>query len=180
MKRLLVLLAVGALQAEDPACKVVSKQVSLGKYTPYDIVTFMGVEMSKRIIPDLKRLIQAARKDGLTLKPVSGYRSYNYQIRTFKRWTNREMKRNPKMTRKQAEEKANTYSARAGHSEHQLGTTIDVLSSENGYKFSSDAKLKYVAWLDKNAAKFNFKISHGKDSKQFVYEPWHLRWYPKK
>ncbi len=181
MKRLLGLLVVGVLYAkEDPAFKVVNKQVSLGKYAPTDIVTFKEVKMSERIVPDLKKLIEAARKDGLTLKPVSGYRSYKYQIGTFKRWTEREMKGNPKLTRKKAEELANTYSAKAGHSEHQLGTVVDVLSSENGYKFRVTSDLKYVGWLEKNAEKFNFKISHHKDQTQFVYEPWHLRWYPPK
>jgi zinc D-Ala-D-Ala carboxypeptidase len=183
MRRLygILLLAIGCICAEeDPAFKLVNKQVSLGNYKPNDIGTFMDVKMSKRIIPDLKRLLEAAKKDGLILKPVSGYRSYDYQIGTFNRWVEREMKLNPKLTRMQAEEKANTYSAQAGHSEHQLGTTIDVLSAENGYKFSSDPKLKYIEWLEKNASRFNFKISHGKDSTQFVYEPWHLRWYPPK
>lgn len=171
----------GVLCAEsDPAFKVVNKRVSLGAYAPSDIVTFKDVKMSKRIVPDLKRLIEAAKKDGLTLKPVSGYRSYKYQIGCFNRWVDREMKRYPELTRKQAEKKANTFSARAGHSEHQLGTTVDVLSSENGYKFSSDDKWKYVSWLAKNAERFNFKISYGKDSKEYVYEPWHIRWYPPK
>ncbi len=182
MKRILVVLLIssGLFAEEDPAFKVVNKQVSLGKYKPNDIVTFMDVRMSKRIVPDLKRLIAAARKDSLKLKPVSGYRSYDYQIGAFKRWIEREMKRNPKWTRKQAEEKANTYSAKAGHSEHQLGTTVDVLSSENDYKFNVKPGYRYPEWLEKNAPKFNFVISHGKDSKQFVYEPWHLRWYPPK
>ena len=181
MKYLLALLLVGGLCAEeDPAFKVVNKEVSLGTYIPADIVTFKEVKMSKRIVADLKNLIEAARKDGLTLKPVSGYRSYKYQIGTFKRWTEREMKRNPRLTRKEAEELANTYSAKSGHSEHQLGTVVDLLSSENGYKFSITSDLKYVGWLEKNAEKFNFRISHHKNQTQFIYEPWHLRWYPLK
>ncbi len=184
MKRLLALLTVGTIYSatkEDPAFKIVNKHVSLGKYKPHDIDKFMGTYMSKRIIPDLKRLLTAAKKDGLTLKPVSGYRSYQYQTTVFNRWTEKERRLNPKLSRKQAEEKANTYSARPGHSEHQLGTTVDVLSAENGYSFSLDnPKLKYIEWLEKNASRFNFTISHHKNQTQFVYEPWHLRWYPPK
>ena len=171
---------LGITKAADPALKTVNKKISLGRYAPKDIVTFRGVEVSKRIVPDLKKLLAAAKKDGLTLRAASGYRSYEKQIRTFNRWTEKELRNNPKLTRKEAEAVANTYSARPGHSEHQLGTTVDVLSSENGYKFSSDSKLKYIAWLEKNAPKFNFKISHYKGNKEFVYEPWHLRWYPPK
>ena len=57
---------------------------------------------------------------------------------------------------------------------------IDILSSENNFQFSSDQKLKYVSWLEKNAPKFNFTISFPKDGKEYVYEPWHIRWYPPK
>lgn len=171
---------------EDPAFKVVNKQVSLGKYEPHDLVDYKdkrlvckeGIRVVKRIIPDLEKLIAAAKKDGLTLKVASGYRSYRYQGGLFNEYIKKEMAKNPKLTRKQAEEIANFYSAKSGHSEHQLGTTVDVLSSENGFSFSSDPKLKYIKWLEGNASKFNFKISHGKDSTQFMYEPWHLRWYP--
>ena len=184
LRALLLASLVGTLSAateqQDPAFKKVSKKISLGNYAPKDIVTFQGVRVSRRIIPDLEKLIKAAKKEGLTLKAKSGYRSYDHQIATFKRWTDREMKKNSNLTRAQAEAKANTYSAKPGHSEHQLGTTVDVLSSENGYKFSSDPKLKYIGWLEKNASRFNFKISFPKDSTEYVYEPWHLRWYPPK
>lgn len=36
--------------------------------------------VSRRILPDLKKLLQAAKADGLTLKVVSGYRSYERQV----------------------------------------------------------------------------------------------------
>ncbi len=88
------------------------------------------------------------------------------------------MRKNPKLTKEQARLKANRYSAHAGHSEHQLGTTVDILSAENGYLFSADKKWKYVAWLEKNAHKYHFKISYPEGSVEFQYEPWHVRWYP--
>lgn len=170
--------ALGNTEAADTAYKVVTKTISLGSYIPEDLGIFRDVEVSKRIMPDLKRLLEAAKKDGLTLKVVSGYRSYEYQKTVFKRWTEREKKKNPKLTDKEAEELANTYSARPGHSEHQLGTVVDILSSENNYKFALSPQLNYVGWLEKNAPKFNFKISYPKGGTEYVYEPWHLRWYP--
>ena len=166
--------------AEDPALKLVNKKESLGRYKPLDIVEFDGIMVSKRIIPDLKKLLETARSEGLTLKVVSGYRSYERQITVFNSWVNRECKKNPSLTREEAEKIVDHYSARPGHSEHQLGTTVDILSAENGYKFSSDRKWKFVAWLERNAGRFNFKISYGPDHKEYQYEPWHLRWYPTK
>ena len=172
--------ALGVTEAADTAFKKVSKTVSLGRYAPDDIGTFRGVKVSKRIVPDLRKLIAAAKKDGITLKVQSGYRSYVSQIQTFKRWTGREMRRNKKLTQNEAEVIANTYSAKPGHSEHQLGTVVDILSSQNNYKFSSDPKLKYISWFEKNAPKFNFKISFPKGNKEYEYEPWHIRWFPPK
>ncbi len=169
---------LGYTEAADPALKKVSKTISLGDYAPHDLVTFNGVQVSKRIVQDLQRLLDAAKKDGLTLKVVSGYRGYDYQKTVFTRWVDQERTKNTKLTRAQAEELANTYSARPGHSEHQLGTVVDVLSSENNFTFTLDPKLKYVGWLEKNAPKFNFKISYPKGGTEYVYEPWHLRWYP--
>lgn len=166
------------LYAQDPAYKKVSKTVSLGTYVPDDIVTFEGVPVAKRIVEDLKKLLAAARRDGLELKAISGYRSYQRQEQVFNGWVEKELKKHPDWTREQAEQEVNTYSARPGHSEHQLGTTVDVLSAENNYKFSSDPKLKYIVWLEDNCQKYNFKISYPKTQTEYVYEPWHLRWYP--
>jgi zinc D-Ala-D-Ala carboxypeptidase len=168
----------GIATSKDPAYSVVTKTKSLGKYAPNDLETFQGIFVSKRIIPDLKKLLAAAQKDGLILKVVSGYRSYEKQESTFDYWVNKEKIRHPDWTFKQAWRQANTYSARAGHSEHQLGTTVDILSKENNYQFSSEPPLKYIEWLEKNCHKYNFKISYPKTQNEYVYEPWHLRWYP--
>lgn len=163
---------------EDPAYKVVNKKVSLGKYVPRDLVPFQDVQVSKRIVSDLKELLVAAKKDGLTLKVVSGYRSYERQEKLFAQYVEKELKKHKKLTRAEAIKKANRYSAQAGHSEHQLGTTVDILSAENGYVFSANKKLRYVVWLEKNAHRFNFKISFPENGSDYEYEPWHVRWYP--
>ncbi len=162
----------------DPAHQEVNKKVSIGHYEPHDIIRFEGVRVAARIVPDLKRLIKAAAQDGITLKVKSGYRSYDDQVRLFKRYTKKELKRHSGISWATAEETVNTYCARPGHSEHQLGTTVDILSSENGYQFSADKSLKYVQWLEKNATRFNFKISHHDGNSEYIYEPWHLRWFP--
>lgn len=166
------------LPQNDPALWTVDKYHSIGSYTPNDLITFDRVRVSTRISNDLSKLIDAANKDGVTLKVVSGYRSYQDQVYTFDSWVNVEMRGNPGLTREQAEERANHYSARPGYSEHQLGTTVDILSSETNYQFSSNEDLKYVKWLESNAEKFHFKISYPKGNPFYDYEPWHIRWRP--
>ena len=165
--------------SSDPSLFTVNKKTSLGSYKPHDLVHFQGVWVSQRIVSDLKRLLRDAKTAGLQLKVVSGYRSHSWQKQTFNRWVEKERKKDPTLTREQAEEVANTYSARPGHSEHQLGTTVDILSAENGYQFTQDRKYKFIGWLETNAHKYHFKISYPKGHAEYTYEPWHLRWYSK-
>lgn len=162
----------------DDSLRTVTKKVSLGNFVPKDLVTFRGIRVARRIVPDLTRLLLDARKAGLTLKVVSGYRSYEKQKQVVQTWITKERTKDPHLTREQAEKLVDTYSARPGHSEHQLGTTVDILSAENGYQFSADKKWSYVRWLEKNAHRYNFKISYPEGSTEYQYEPWHLRWYP--
>lgn len=167
-------------QIVNPIWAPVDKKHSLGNYIPQDLVQFDSIQVSKRMVPDLKKLLKAAQKDGLELRAISGYRSYERQKKLFESYIQKELRKNKKLTRAQAEKIANNYSAQAGHSEHQLGTTVDILSSENNYQFDLSGNLKYIEWLEKNCGKYNFKISYQKDNHEYTYEPWHVRWYPKK
>lgn len=160
----------------------VSKTNSLGTYAPTDLVTLSlpystrNIKVRIIIVKDLINLIRSAEKDGINLKVVSGYRSYSDQVNTFNYYVQTELKSNPSLSKEEAIAKANTYSAKPGHSEHQLGTTVDILSSETNYEFSSDPNLKFAKWLETNARKFNFSISFPQGNNEYVYEPWHIRW----
>lgn len=164
---------------KDTTLLTVNKKNSLSDFKPNNLVNFNGIQVSQRIVKDLKKLLDSAKKDGLTLKVVSGYRSFERQTNLYNSYIKKEMLKNPKLTKVQAEEIVNSYSAKPGHSEHQLGTTVDILSSENNYQFDLKGDLKYAKWLEENSLKFNFKISYPKNHPEYTYEPWHLRWYPK-
>jgi len=75
------------------------------------------------IITDLTELGNAATADGIDLAIISGYRSYQTQAATYQGWVN---SYNGDVSA------ADKISARAGHSQHQLGTTIDFTTSECG------------------------------------------------
>lgn len=159
----------------------ISKQVSIGTFVPPGLtmvpssLTTRPIQVVDTILPDLQKLMVAAKSDGIDLKIVSGYRSYQDQAYIFDNYVKQEMNaRN--VSRSQAEIYANNYSARPGHSEHQLGTTVDVLSNESGYGFAVNENMKFVKWLESNASKYNFKISFYKGNPEYQYEPWHLRW----
>ena len=78
-------------------------------------------------------------------------------------------------------DRAAKSSARAGHSEHQLGTTIDFRSYGGSapWYYRDWGTTKAGAWLKLNAWKYGFVMSYPKGKTSvtcYAYEPWHFRY----
>lgn len=102
----------------------------------------------------------------LNLWVCSGFRSYRYQASLYNSYVNRDGKA-----------KADTYSARPGHSEHQTGLAADI-----NYAGSSFDTTPEAAWLAANCWRFGFIIRYpqGKqDITGYKYESWHVRYLGK-
>ena len=125
----------------------------------------MAQLISRRIGP---RCVQRIVSVAIAL--VSGYRSHAQQQVTFDYWVS-----------VGGYEQALRTSARAGHSEHQLGTAIDV-TSEGGadpWEYPDWAATPAGAWMAANAWRYGFVMSypHGAfDMTCYDYEPWHYRY----
>jgi LAS superfamily LD-carboxypeptidase LdcB len=141
-------------------------------YAPSDVVSAsargipsVGGQLVRAVIVDETRaLVEAARRDGYSLYVGSGYRSRSYQVAIFA----------AQVARWGDEEVANRYSARPGHSQHQLGTTIDFTNDFRSFR-GSDAS----AWLRDNAHRFGFVLPYTAASTPltgYIDEPWHARW----
>lgn len=105
----------------------------------------------------------AAAKEGLSIFVVSGYRSYYDQETVYAGWVSRD-----------GVEKADTYSSRAGHSDHQTGYTFDLNSLEQSFAYTREG-----IWLAEHCAEYGFIIRYpeGKEAYTgYIYEPWHVRW----
>lgn len=129
-------------------------------------------ELRKEAADALEALFLGAKEDGITLLGVSGYRSYETQKNVFDSYV-----------RKDGEEKAMTYSALPGYSEHETGLAIDVTGG-NGKCAATDcfAGTKEAIWLADHAPEYGFIIRYpeGKeDITGYKYEPWHLRYVGK-
>ena len=75
---------------------------------------------------------------------------------------------------------ANSFSAEQGYSEHQLGTAVDFVTSENGYYLTTSFEnTKTFKWLQENAYKYGFILSYPKGNTYYQYEPWHWRFVGK-
>ena len=113
--------------------------------------------------PPLQKMALAAKKDGITLVVSSAYRPYEYQATLF----NKYVKHN-------GLSKAKTYSAPAGASQHQLGTTIDFGTINDAF-----AKTPAGKWLFENACKYGWSLSFAKGYEKvtgYKWESWHYRY----
>ncbi len=145
-------------------------------YAPSDLVNLSTIGFDKRfslrdfVIDDLVKLLKAAKEAGNPLGIQSSYRSYAYQKSTFNYWQE-----------KLGQAEALLTSARAGHSEHQLGTTVDFksLTGLAPWDYNDWATTPTGAWLKENAHKYGFVMSYPKGKKElscYSYEPWHYRY----
>jgi D-alanyl-D-alanine carboxypeptidase len=129
-----------------------------------------GQSVRKLVIADLKAMASAARAAGARLAVQSAYRSYATQQATFDYWVDLH-----------GYEYALKESARAGHSEHQLGTSLDFKSygGPAPWDVTDWATTKAGKWMKANAWKYGFILSYPKgktDVTCYMYEPWHYRY----
>ncbi len=105
----------------------------------------------------------AAAEDGFDIWIQSGFRSYSTQKGLYNRYVEADGKA-----------EADTYSARPGHSEHQLGEGMDLNIIE---EYCEDTK--EFEWLQENAKDYGFILRYPKgmeDVTGYIYEPWHYRY----
>ena len=128
-----------------------------------------NVEVHIDMRNSLLKMREEAKKDGVYLVFLSGYRSIKLQNDIFyslKSFRNQE-----------AAERARV-SAPPGYSEHSTGFAIDI---GDAYQRETDFEIEFentdaFRWLINNAAKFHFKLSFSKENKHIDYEPWHWRY----
>lgn len=125
----------------------------------------------------LDQLFTNAKTAGVDPVVVSSYRSYKQQEDTFNYWVNYEMAAG--FSREVAIQRANTYSAMPGHSEHQLGSAVDLKCRSCEAFVESPANKTLYQFIEQNAHLYGFVISYpqGKQALTgYKYEPWHIRY----
>lgn len=109
------------------------------------------------------KMQKQANTENINLNVISGYRSYANQDSIYNRYVN-----------KDGVLTADTYSARAGHSEHQSGLAADINSLDQSFINTKEGK-----WLNENCYKYGFIIRYPKGKEEetgYMYEPWHIRY----
>ena len=161
----------------DPMYRLSSsyKPTNLVRITWRGVISTKGGYWLKREAADaLSAMFVEAKASNISLKILSAYRSYATQRAIFAKWV-----------AKSGLQLARKYSAVPGHSEHQLGTTVD-LGSLNGVSWSSPKfpTSPTALWLESNAYKFGFVRSYPAGSANIALscygaEAWHWRYVGK-
>ncbi len=146
------------------------------------------------VLVPLAKLIRQSEVDGIPLRVVSSYRSFEYQLAIWNKKFYQEVELNLRDGNKVNSQELNAndrvkailnYSALPGTSRHHWGTDFDLFdacSLDQGYKpelteqeFEANGpcgNLHY--WLEENLSEFGFFKPYAEDLGGIACEPWHI------
>ena len=130
-----------------------------------------GQSVDSRIYPDLQKMFDDMRAQGVSPVVASGYRTsekqqalMNDKVETFL---------SKGYSRADAKAEAKMWVAKVGYSEHQTGLAVDI----NADGVNSTGEQVYT-WLANNAWKYGFILRYPENKVDITktdYEPWHYR-----
>jgi D-alanyl-D-alanine carboxypeptidase len=127
-----------------------------------------GMALRGFVMADLGALREAATANGTPIGLIATYRSYAQQEDLFAR-----------RVEQMGSSEAGSRVARPGHSEHQLGTTIDITDAGATDVDQSWGASPTGQWIASHAHEFGFLLSYpaGAEARScYDFEPWHLRY----
>ncbi|TBL77311.1 M15 family metallopeptidase [Paenibacillus thalictri] len=114
------------------------------------------IRLSPSLVQKFSAMTEAAAKDGVRHFVISsGYRDNKEQDQLYRQM-------------------GADYAMPAGYSEHNLGLSLDIGSTQGEMNQAAEGK-----WLKKNAWKYGFILRYPKDKTEITgiqYEPWHFRY----
>ena len=151
-----------------------NKYYKLSKdYTPNDLVDIKNWysygdnnKLRKIAYESFINMYEAANKNNIKLIINSSYRTYDEQDKIYNEYLS-----------KKSKEYADSYAARPGHSEHQTGLAIDIITP--GYNEENFETSETFKWLQDNSYKYGFILRYPKDKIEITgynYESWHYRY----
>lgn len=122
------------------------------------------MQIHAQVWPYLEDLLEEAQDDDIELYVFSAYRSFGTQSAL-----------NDSYTVTYGAGTANQFSADQGYSEHQLGTTIDLITTGIGGTLEGFGDTEAYEWLLDNAHEYGFVLSYPPGNDYYIFEPWHWR-----
>jgi len=138
-------------------------------YVSHQVKSFGVICLEQETASALTRLFEAAKKEGIELAVTSGFRRTEIQGMLFNFWNNHQG------------DSSFDEVALPGHSEHQLGTAVDLTgkSIQNASVTMLFATSAEFEWLKKNAHLYGFVMSYPPTKEVatgYHFEPWHWRY----
>lgn len=114
------------------------------------------IRLSRSVAENFRNMIEAAGEDGVNRFMISsGYRDEDEQEQLYR-------------------EKGSDYALPPGYSEHNLGLSMDIGSTQQSIDRSPEGK-----WLKEHAWAHGFSLRYPEDKTEITgiqYEPWHFRY----
>ncbi|MGM0851023.1 MAG: VanY-A/VanY-F/VanY-M family D-Ala-D-Ala carboxypeptidase [Bacillota bacterium] len=114
------------------------------------------IYLSKEVAHKFSDMVAAAEKDGLQYFAItSGFRDFDEQSVLY-------------------QDMGSAYALPPGYSEHNLGLSLDVGSTQMKMADAPEGK-----WIEENAWKYGFILRYPEDKTDITgiqYEPWHIRY----
>ncbi len=129
-----------------------------------------GYQVAGPVVAPLERLLADSDELGLGFKVASAFRSYDYQAGVY-----------ADTVAARGQVAADEVSARSGHSEHQTGLAVDLVTPDSPECDFEECfgETPGGRWLAENAWRYGFLVRYQSGSTAITgyrYEPWHLRY----
>lgn len=145
-------------------------------YTPTlaELSDGTGIMADYRVVPYFRAMCDAAKRDGITLVPISGYVSISEQENEFDSYVSNAVDKG-KDKKSVAQEAAKTILL-PGADEHNAGLAVDICSKAESFEDTDE-----FAWLSEHCADYGFILRYPKDEDTVAltgveYKPWHYRY----
>lgn len=165
-------------QSDSSIQRIVNKNLNISEeYVPHELVKVNVPQYATQLLvpeaaKNLEDMFQAASVEGIYLYLVSGYRSYQEQIKLQKYYIDT-----------QGLDRAEKIDCIPGASEHQLGLAVDLSTIDHQYELNTDfSSTQAYEWLEVHSAQYGYilRYPNGKeDSTGIMYSPWNYRYVGK-
>ena len=133
---------------------------------------FQPIPLRRVVHQALLDMLDAMNQAGLSIWVMSGYRSYSDQQLAYEKW------------QRLYPDRVADISAVPGHSEHQLGVSVDFSTPYMDDLYNDYFHVNFYTtpegqWLSKQAAYYGFTLSYPAWATQitgYAWEPWHYRY----
>jgi len=149
--------------------------------------TKSGIYLRKDAYDSFRKMYEAARKDGITLKIISATRNFSSQKSIWEaKWTGERIVEGKNLAKdvKDSVERARIilhYSSMPGTSRHHWGTDIDINDLNDSYFTTGQGKKEYE-WLVKHAPEYGFCQPYSPKGEKrpagYEEEKWHWSYMP--